>query len=147
MVIKPEIIIEKLKQIDTVLQELSKYQRKTVDEIAGSLSLRWTIERGLIAAANLIFDVADHILGGHFGIYPETFEESLRLLKENQVISSELYQGLKGLGDFRNILVHEYLKVDMTELSKNFAKAFRTFPEYSQEVQEWLRSNNKIGKR
>ncbi len=138
MVIKKEIIKEKLKELDTILQELSKHKGHTVDEITVSLSLRWTIERGLIAAANLIFDIADHILGGHFGVYPETFEDSLRLLKEKEVISPEVYSRLKGLGGFRNILVHEYLKVDMKELSKNFARAFEDFPAYSREVQNWL---------
>lgn len=139
MVIKKELIVEKLKQLDTIIQELIKYQGRTTYEMAKSLSLRWTIERGLIAAANLVFDIADHILSGKFGIYPETFEDSLRLLKENQVISPEIYLKLKGLGGFRNILVYEYLKIDMAELSNNFKKAFEIFPIYSQEIQEWLK--------
>lgn len=138
MVIKPEVIKGRLKELDAVLQELALYKAKTVAEIASSLSLRWTIERGLIAAANLVFDVADHILGGQFGMYPETYEDSLHLLKERGVISDRLYQSLKGLGGFRNILVHEYLEVDVAELHKNLAKSFEVFPAYSSEIQQWL---------
>lgn len=140
MVIKPEVVLEQLRELDTVLTELSRYQNMSEAEFRVSLSLRWTIERGLIAAANLIFDVADHILGGHFGVYPDTYEDSLRLLKEKEVISDKLYWQLKGLGGFRNILVHEYLKVDVAELYKNFTKSFQIFPAYSQEIQQWLKN-------
>lgn len=115
-------------------------EAKTAGDIALSLSLRWTIEGGFIAATNGVIDVADHILGGSFGLFPETFEDSLRLLKDKEVVSAELYLKMKGLGGFRNILVHEYLKVDMSELSKNFMKAFEIFPACSQEAQDWLKT-------
>lgn len=140
MVIKKKVIIERLKQLDTVLQELALYQDKGVAELASSLSLRWTVERGLIAAANLVFDVSDHILSGHFGVYPETYEDSLRLLPENKIISANLYRKLKGLGGFRNVLVHEYLAVNIEELSRNLGQAFQVFPAYSAEIQKWLGS-------
>lgn len=140
MVIKPEVILERLKELDTIQSELSQYRSRTEEEIRVSLSLRWTIERGLIAAANIIFDVADHILGGHFGVYPDTYEDSLRLLQQKKVISDKLYRQLKGLGGFRNILVHEYIKVDVAELYRNFVRSFDIFPAYSQEIQRWLKN-------
>jgi uncharacterized protein YutE (UPF0331/DUF86 family) len=144
MVIKPELILERLKELDTIISELSRYKSQTEAEIETSLSRRWTIERGLIAAANLIFDVADHILSGHFGVYPDTYEDSLRLLKEKKVISEELFHKVKGLGGFRNILVHEYLKIDITELRKNLLKSFDISPAYSLEIQQWLKATHVI---
>jgi len=138
MVLKKEVVLERLKELDTVLEELSKYKNKELEDLTKSLSMRWTIERGLIAAATFIFDIADHILSAKFGIYPETYEDSLRLLKDKEVISFDLYQEIKGLGGFRNILVHEYLKVDIDELYKNFLECFKIFPQFSKEVQKWL---------
>ena len=139
MVLKPDIILERLKEIDTALEELSRYREKSLEDLRDSLSLRWTVERGLIIVANLVFDVADHILGGHFSIYPDTYEESLRNLKEKKVISRELYQKLKGLGGFRNILVHDYIKIDLSEVHRNLSKAFEVFPAFSAEIQRWLK--------
>lgn len=70
------------------------------------LALQWIVERGLIAAAALILDIADYMLAEKYSLYPNTYEESLLALKEQQIISNILYQQIKGLGGFRNILVH-----------------------------------------
>jgi uncharacterized protein YutE (UPF0331/DUF86 family)/predicted nucleotidyltransferase len=145
MAVNVEVVVQRLQELSTVLAELSKYQDKTEAEINASLSLRWIIKRGLIAAANLLFDVADHILTRHFGIYPQTYEDSLHLLKEAGVLSPELYQQLKGLGGFRNILVHEYVKIDISELRRGFSTAFQTFPAFSAQIQDWLRRNYGAG--
>ena len=134
---KPETIRERLRELDRVLEELAQYRGRSVQDIEGSLSLRWTIERGLIAAANLVFDIADHILGA-LGVYSETYEEGLKLLAEKGVVSSELYSRLKGLGGFRNILVHEYMRVDLPLLHKNFLKALEVLPEFSREIEGWV---------
>lgn len=50
------------------------------------------LERGLIAAASIVFDVADQVLAGHFGTYVDTYEESLQVLCEEAVISEGLYR-------------------------------------------------------
>ncbi|MBI5192836.1 MAG: hypothetical protein HZA08_05280 [Nitrospirae bacterium] len=57
MVFKPEHIIARLKELDTVVEELSHYKDLTIEDLKNSLSKRWTVERGLIAGANLIFDM------------------------------------------------------------------------------------------
>jgi uncharacterized protein YutE (UPF0331/DUF86 family) len=67
------------------------------------------IERGLEAGAQLILDIADHILSSHFGYYSETYEDTLKGLLEKNVISNDLYDQIKGLGSLRNILIHQYV--------------------------------------
>ncbi|MBI2934735.1 MAG: DUF86 domain-containing protein [Chloroflexi bacterium] len=138
MVVKKQVIVEKLKQLDTILQELTLYREKSSAEIEASLSLRWAVEGGLIAAARQVFEIADHILGGHFAIYPESYEESLLLLRVNNVVPVELYERMRGLGGFRNILVHEYARVDIAELGRGLAQAFEVFPAFSAAIQEWM---------
>lgn len=138
MVLKPEIIIERLKELDVVGGELSIYKDVTIDELRASLSKRWIIERGLIAAANIIFDISDHILASRFNIYPETYEDSLRFLHEKGVITKGLFEKMEGLGGFRNILVHEYLGIDINEEYQNFQKALKVFKEFGKEILYFL---------
>jgi len=85
MVLKKDLVLERLKELDTVLGELNRYKNVHIAQLRGSL--RWTIERGLIAGAMLIFDVVDHILSAVFGIYSETCESSLESLRNREVIS------------------------------------------------------------
>jgi uncharacterized protein YutE (UPF0331/DUF86 family) len=138
MVVKKHLIEDLLKQLDTILEELSKYKGRPQEDIAGSLSLRWTVERGLIAAATVTFDVLDHIVSAVFGIYPETYEETIQAAFQKAVLSEPLYQEMKGLGGFRNVLVHEYAKVDLRQLCEGLQRALRVFPMFSREIQSWL---------
>lgn len=138
MVLKHSVIVTRLKELDTVLQELSQYQQLSPVELEADLSRRWIIERGLIAAASLILDVANHILSGHFGQYPATYEESLAGLETEKVISITLYQQLKGLGGFRNILVHLYQEIDPQQVWESYQKSATVFPRFTQEVLAWL---------
>ena len=140
MVVKRTIIIERLKEFDEILAELNKYRMVNETALRQDLSQRWIIERGLIAAAEIIFDITDHILAAHYGIYPETYEDSLEKLKENKVISVSLYSQLRGLGGFRNILVHRYLGIDIANVAQNYQKGLRTFPQFAQEILAWLDS-------
>ncbi len=139
MVVKEWVIQEQLKELDTVLEELSKYRDKQESDLAASLSLRWIIERGLLAAATLVFDILDHILSAAFGEYSQTYEDTLRVAHEEGLLSNELYSRMKGLGGFRNILVHEYVRIDLRSLCESMSKAFGVFPAFSVEIQKWLK--------
>ncbi len=134
MVFRPETIISRLKELDTITDELSTHKEITIEALKSSLSKRWAVERGLIAGANLIFDIADHILASKFHIYPETYEDSLRLIHEKGIITSDLFEKMKGLGGFRNVLVHEYLGIDINEEYQNFQKALIAFREFAKEI-------------
>lgn len=138
MVLKREAVEERLKELDKVLQELSKYRDLPWERFEADLSQQWIIERGLIAAASIIFDIADHILAGQFGLYAETYEEGLELLYGRRVLSGPLFQRIKGLGGFRNILVHRYLGIDPREVYDNFHKGLKVFPDFAQETLVWL---------
>ena len=138
MVLKRESILERLQELDTVLQELSRYRDLPPDTLQSNLSQRWILERGLIAAASLILDAANHILAGHFGVYASTYEESLAALHEKQVISPSLYAEIKGLGGFRNVLVHMYQELDPRQVWESYQKGLITFPRFAQEVLAWL---------
>jgi uncharacterized protein YutE (UPF0331/DUF86 family) len=138
MVFRREAIDERLKELARILQELSKYQNMPWESLQNDLSQRWIIERGLIAAASVIFDIADHILAGRFASYADTYAESLQALRDHQVISEELYRQIRGLGGLRNILVHRYLQVDVRELFDHYQRGLQVFPRFAQEVLTWL---------
>jgi hypothetical protein len=60
MVLKRQAVEERLKELDEILRELGKHRRATLKSLRANLSRRWV--RGLIAAASMVFDIADHIL-------------------------------------------------------------------------------------
>lgn len=138
MVIKRNTLLERLKELDVVVAELRQHQATTLADLRTDLSRRWILERGLIAAATLILDIAEHILSGHFGVYADSYEESLTGLRRQQVISEPLYEAIKGLGGFRNVLVHLYQDIDPQQVLDSYHKALTVFPQFAAEILAWI---------
>ncbi len=138
MVLRLENIKERLKKLEEVLSRLEKYKGIELESFIEQVENQWIVERGLIVATAIIFDVGDHILAGYFKVHAETYEEILKQLKDLKVISLSIYEELRGLGGFRNILVHDYLKIDPTLVYENFQKACQIFPRYISEILKWV---------
>ena len=86
------------------------------------------------------FCIGNHILSGVYRTSVEEYEQILEKLREKGVISKELYEELRGLGGFRNILVHGYLSLDPELVYYHFKKALHAFPRFIAEIEEWLES-------
>lgn len=138
MVLRREQIEIRLSELAIVIQQLEKYRDMDPEVFKNDLEKRWIIERGLEAGAQLVLGIGDHILSGHFGCYAETYESILHMLFEKNVISEDLYQGIKGVGSLRNILVHHYIRMDPDLILESYHKALRIFPLFAHEICQWL---------
>lgn len=138
MVLKREVVERRLEELDRILGELEKHRGVPPEEYRSDLGLQWLVERGLLAAAGVVFDVADHVLAGHFGDHTDTYEESLARLNERDVIDDELYGRLEGLGGFRNVLVHRYLEIDPDEVLRHYRNGFDVFTSFATQVLAWM---------
>jgi len=135
-------------EADTVEQRLKRLREYVVhiEEITGTPREKfvsdyreyWVAERGLQLAAEVVFDIANHILAAVFHLYPETNEGALDALHESAVISADLREEMQGLGGFRNILVHRYLDIDEGQVYEYLQKAPSVLNRFSREIFEWL---------
>jgi uncharacterized protein YutE (UPF0331/DUF86 family) len=98
----------------------------------------WATERGLQLGAEIILDVGNHILSAHFGISPQDYEDILTQLGRQGILDHELQERLKGLGGFRNILVHGYLRLDPARVAEHASRAPRDFSAFASAVRAWL---------
>lgn len=138
MVLKREVIERRLAELDEILAQLATYRGMTADELRSDLGRRWAVERGLIAVTGTVFDVADHVLAGHFGVHVEGYETSLEELRDHEVIGEDLHEQIRGLGGLRNVLIHRYAKIDPTLVGEHLERAFDVFPRFASEVLEWM---------
>lgn len=138
MVLKREVVQRRIEELDTTLARLSRHRDVSLEDYRHDPDLQWIVERGLLNAAGLLFDIADHVLSGHFGRHSETYQASLDGLYEERVIPRDLHEDLEGLGGFRNLLVHEYVELDSAEVHQHFQAAFQVFPRFASAVLAWL---------
>jgi len=138
VVFRKESILERLKKLETVLENLQDKSVDNLEQYKSDLDLQWIVERGLEVASSVIFDVGNHILAGHYKISVDEYEQILQQLAAKQVISSDLYNELSGLGGFRNILVHDYLSLDHEIVFNHYEKSQTVFPGFIAEIYDWL---------
>ena len=137
MSLRVEFLVQALNELERVARELEKYREVTAEMLEEDLSLRWTVERGLLAGLTLIFQISDH-LARAFRKSVDTYEGLLLELKSVGVISNSLYQKLKGSGGFRNVLVHEYVRIDPREVVSVLRDAPDVFMSFKREIIKWL---------
>jgi len=98
----------------------------------------WAVERGLQLGAEIVLDVGNHILSAHFGVSTQDYEDIIIQLGTHNVIGASLREELKGLGGFRNILVHGYLRVDLDRVAHFLQVSPSRFSEFARAVRAWL---------
>lgn len=141
MILRSEVVRERLRLLEETAAELERQPAASGEELGRDIPRRWILERGLIAGANLVFDVTDHILAGHFQAHPETYEDALVELRARGVISEGLHGELRGLGGLRNVLVHLYARTDPVLIAEHHAKAPAAFRRFVSEVLRWLEAS------
>ena len=71
-------------------------------------------------------DVAGHISSDKGYRIPKSYSDTFLVLKENGILSDELFSSVEKMAKFRNIVVHHYDKVDaeivVGILKKNITK-------------------------
>ncbi|HZD04637.1 MAG TPA: HepT-like ribonuclease domain-containing protein [Longimicrobiales bacterium] len=140
MVLDRRTVERRLRELDEVLAALGSQEGEGLEaeDLEGDLSRRWRLERGLLAAANLILDVANHIAAAHYAAHPATYEQTLRELAARGVLEEATYAGLRGLGGFRNVLAHEYLDIDLGELVRWRTRLLRKGSSLIAELEGWM---------
>jgi uncharacterized protein YutE (UPF0331/DUF86 family) len=140
--LRVEGIRARLLRLEEVISELAGFARMDPDALLGNLRDRWAAERGLQLGAEILFDIGNHILSAKFGISPESHEDIFDELTRRGVLDAGLRSRLKGLGGFRNILVHDYLRIDPDLLRDGIAQAPRDFGDFAAAIHRWLDSQD-----
>jgi uncharacterized protein YutE (UPF0331/DUF86 family) len=138
LVLRVEALRVRLLKLEEVISRLTELSDVVPDSLGSDYRNAWAVERGLQLAGEILFDVGNHILSAHYGISAEGFEDIVAQLARQGVIDAELRRRLKGLGGFRNILVHDYLRLDPARVEEQLAKAPRDFSEFARAVRSWL---------
>jgi uncharacterized protein YutE (UPF0331/DUF86 family) len=138
VVLRAGAVRARLLKLEEVISRLQEIERAGDAVTGGSFRDAWAAERGLQLAAEIVLDVGNHILSAHFGVSAEDHEDVIAQLERCAVIPHELRERLKGLGGFRNILVHDYLRLDPACVAAHLARAPRDFSDFAAAVRAWL---------
>jgi len=127
------IIGERIKKIDEAIAELKKLQKFSKKEFLKDKTIQYAAMYGMILGIEAICDIGNHILANFFNRPADTYKDIILSLGECEIIPQSFAKKSSQMTDFRNILIHLYLKIDSQEVYKNFKKApleFNKFVKY-----------------
>ena len=107
-------LVERLAELRRHLDHLNKIRPKVSDRSAleKDLSLKNDVLFSLLTVCQLVIDIAGELSasrGERFGDYTE----AIRSLGGDERFSEELVRKLERLPGFRNVMVHEYVTLDL----------------------------------
>ncbi|MBI5233224.1 MAG: DUF86 domain-containing protein [Deltaproteobacteria bacterium] len=127
------LMLRKLEELERCVSGLERLRAHDVSAFEKDLEKRWALERGLFVAIQIVLDIGAHMLAelGETGI--EDYTEIIERLGDKGVIPKAFSERIKAMAGFRNILVHEYARVDMRrvyDMLQNHIKDLREFAGY-----------------
>ena len=142
--IDKEIINKHLLEIEKIVKNLNKYTKIPLDELESDIDKTWIIEHGLQLAIQNLIDIGGHILAaiGENDINDNT-DIIIKLGKLN-IIPQKFAAEIKGMAGFRNILVHEYIDVDIREIYKVLTKNLKDFISFEKYIKDYMQSLNSV---
>jgi uncharacterized protein YutE (UPF0331/DUF86 family) len=136
--LRPEVVRERLRKLRSALRNLEDICRVEKKEFLSDYRHQWLAERGLLLAAEAVLDCGNHILAGAFNLHPADYEDVIAKLGEQGVIPDEMRERLRGLGGFRNVLVHGYLDVDRGRGYEYLTTRLGDFTSYADSIEAFL---------
>jgi Uncharacterized conserved protein, COG2445 len=111
-VIDRERILGKVAELDSYLSELRQILPKSFDEYVRSIEKRRACERLLQIAVEAVIDICAMLVQGLRLGLPAEEDDVFEKLAQHGVLSQKMVETLRRMKGFRNILVHEYGRVD-----------------------------------
>ncbi len=139
--VNPEIINDRLKKIEENLSLLKELKSTPFDKFCNDLKTFKCIERCLEVSIQCILDICHHIIVDNNWPRPKDNKEAIVTISRKGIIPSDFANRILPMAGLRNILAHEYLKVDPKLIYQHLQNLddFRTFQKH---IVKFLKHND-----
>ena len=131
-------INEKLALLRHYVKILRGFRGVRASDLVKDEIKRGAIERYLHLAAEVVLDIAAQLIAEFRFRTPEDYRESILVLGEEGVLPQDFAKEFSKIAGFRNILVHDYLKIDYHQLVDNLNYRLDDFERFAQAVAKYL---------
>lgn len=132
------IIQKRLQKLEGYIKALREYQNVTIDEFKKNLSLHLAVERLFELAIESVLDIGNHIISACSFRPPENYRDIINILGEERVIPAEFANSFAPIASFRNVLVHEYVDLDLDIVYKYLQERLDEFTKFAKYIVDYL---------
>ena len=135
-----DIIASRLKLLAEYVDELQDYRERATSfgVYLNNKMLRRAVERALQVAAEVCLDIGRRLIALEGFRYPESNGDVFQVLGEEGVVPQKLLFALLDLARFRNLIVHDYAKIDDAKVYGILKKRLSDLDEYARAIVAYL---------
>lgn len=129
---------KRIEQLEANVAELRALKEKyTLDDLTLNKVNEWALRYGLLESIQIVIDIACHLVVRYNLGTAHTYAECIVLLRKFEYITPELETRLKAMAGLRNLLVHEYVKIDTAQLY-NLLDELDDFGAFARAIEKYL---------
>ena len=133
-----EVIESKLNFLREYLGDLKEYESISLSDYRKSKKDQRFVERTLHLACECCLDIAAHIISRQGMREPRDNKDLFSVLFENSVISEPICNAMTKMAKFRNIIVHDYARIEPEVVVGILRKNTADLKSFSQEIIAYL---------
>lgn len=136
-----QVIEAHLQNMEEALASLGRYRDLSLKDLRKDLSLVWIAEKGLQILIQNLLDIGAHVLASEIKNDWDDYGEIIIKLGHHGILPMDFSERIQGMAGLRNILIHEYLKVDLPKLYDYLKNRLADFTEFMSYIQEYLKKS------
>lgn len=129
-----DILAERLARLEKLVEKLARQSEIALDRFIRDADQQDLAERRLQLAAQVCIDIAHYLLARDAEPVAERGQDPFVRLAHAEVIQAALAERMQGLVGFRNILVHDYLKIDPATVYEHLTGRLDDFRDFAKAV-------------
>jgi len=132
------LILRKLSELAEYLGQIREFENLTVEVYSAEWKTQRIVERTLQMMIEICVDIAGHIISDCEYRVPKTYADAFRILHEHGIVDENLFQRMERMAKFRNVVVHQYDKVDAEIVVGILQKHLSDFNDYKEAIVKLL---------
>ncbi|MBL7072020.1 MAG: DUF86 domain-containing protein [Candidatus Omnitrophica bacterium] len=130
--VNPEIINERLRAMEENIILLEELKSVPFDKFRRDQKIFKLALYSLQICIQSLLDICHHIIVENNLPRPATNQEAIKTISENNIIPADFANIILPIVGLRNLLVHEYIKVDLDKIYRHLQKLddFRIFQKH-----------------
>lgn len=138
--VEDDVVLERLRILSQYVDELHDFRTDVSNFKAykDDVRLKRAVERSLQIAIEACLDIGRRIITVEGFPYAETNKEVFEILIREEVVPRELSATLDDMAGFRNLMVHNYTRIDDARVYTILQKRLGDFDEFADAIRVWL---------
>ncbi len=133
-----DVLHARLSRMRDLLDDLESVKDVTVERLERDRMTRHAVERILSRLVDLAVSVNGHVAAATLGRGPADYRESFALAARSGAISQDLADELEPSAGLRNVLVHDYVSIDLAAVAKSVPVVLVGYRRFVAEVSRFL---------